>query len=384
MADIKTHYRELSFAVKMHSLIQNSSLPNDILNQISFYKECKNRIYNSVDSASNIISKPITEEYINIIKNGFKLANSIYNNKYFKFSTSDKILWLGNDTHKDNLIDVQIGNIGFSLKEDSFILENMGLYKYLNIFTNGNFEPGIHVFNDFAKEEFNNWFKITWNLLLDYLKENKSYTFLRDNSYESSIFIEDNNVIFKINNFKNIKKSTISEIPCSISTWDEFIKNTKSYTREKVFAKWISEKCSNNSSYLESKYICSNISGKNLVDYIKKNLNSNNIQRFLQIYPKEYYYAKTTDNLIAVYLVPSLNDFDNTFNIKNIEYRVPSSQLNLITTIENTKTGVELIFRNECRFSHGQFNGTPEAKMYYDKGNDLSSLYNIIISESQV
>lgn len=382
MADIKTHYRELSFAIKLHSLIHNSPISSDISDPKSFYKECQNRIDNSVDIASNILSEPINPEYLNIINNGFKLANAIYHNNHFNFKTSDKIYWVGSETQKDDLIDVQVVEFGFSLKEDSFILENMGLYKYLNIFTNGNFKRGIHVFNDFAKNEYDSWFNVTWQLLLDYLKNHKSYIFTKEGFYKSTISIENNNVILDFCNIKKPTKSKVSKIPCSISSWNEFTKNSSSPTREKAFAKWISENCSDNPEYLKSKSICSDTAGKNLVKYIKDNLQSDNIRRFLQIYPEEYYYAKTTDTFTGVYLVPSLKDFNNTYDVKDIKYSVPSSQLNLITTIENKITKEQLVFRNECRFSHGQFNGTPEAKMYYDKGNDLSLLYNVIISES--
>lgn len=59
-------------------------------------------------------------------------------------------------------------------------------------------------------------------------------------------------------------------------------------------------------------------------------------------------------------------------------YEVPGSQLNIITTFKNKSTGKILEFRNECRFSHGQFNGTPEAKMYVAKNTSLTNLYETL------
>lgn len=50
---------------------------------------------------------------------------------------------------------------------------------------------------------------------------------------------------------------------------------------------------------------------------------------------------------------------------------MPKSQLNIYTTIENIETKSKLVVRNELRYSHGQFNGTPEAKMYIDNGSLL-------------
>lgn len=275
---------------------------------------------------------------------------------------------------KNDLIDVKVGKYDFSLKENSFILDNMGLYKYLNIFTKGEFKRGIHIFNDFAKKEYNYWFNVTWKILLTYLNNNKKYCFI-NKKYTSSIFLSNNTVIL---NYNENNKFEISEIPCSIHNWDDYMNYTTSKTREKVFAKWISEICSNNYDYLNSKKLCSNKAGENLIKYIKKNLNTENIKDFLQIHDQKYYYAKTTNDSTMVFLVPSKDDFHNTYEVKNIEFSVPSSQLNIITTITNKITHKDLIFRNECRFSHGQFNGTPEAKMYYDKGNDLSLLYTLI------
>jgi hypothetical protein len=75
----------------------------------------------------------------------------------------------------------------------------------------------------------------------------------------------------------------------------------------------------------------------------------------LNVFPKQ-----------LIYKVPSSQEFANFINIKSINYSVPRSQLNIITEIENKSTGNILTLRNELRYSHGQFNGTPEAKMYYD------------------
>ena len=42
--------------------------------------------------------------------------------------------------------------------------------------------------------------------------------------------------------------------------------------------------------------------------------------------------------------------------------------------------GCKIIFRNELRYSHGQFNKTPEAKCYIDRNAcDLTTMYQRII-----
>ncbi|MBD3793835.1 MAG: hypothetical protein IE889_06695, partial [Campylobacterales bacterium] len=78
-----------------------------------------------------------------------------------------------------------------------------------------------------------------------------------------------------------------------------------------------------------------------------------------------------TNNYLEVYRVPSREEFSSKIKIVDIGWSVPKSQLNILTVIENTETQESLIFRNEMRYSHGQFNGTPEAKMYIDTGSLL-------------
>ena len=90
-----------------------------------------------------------------------------------------------------------------------------------------------------------------------------------------------------------------------------------------------------------------------------------------RIEKQEYYYAKTTNKTIEVYKIPSQSEFKTKVDITNIRSSVPKSQLNIFTTIENIKTNEKLVVRNELRYSHGQFNGTPEAKMYIDSGSLL-------------
>ena len=77
--------------------------------------------------------------------------------------------------------------------------------------------------------------------------------------------------------------------------------------------------------------------------------------------------------------VPNIQSFGNDIIIESIKGSVPDKQANILTTIKNTKTNQTLVIRNECRFSHGKFNGTPEAKMYYERGGSLDIIYERII-----
>lgn len=72
----------------------------------------------------------------------------------------------------------------------------MGLYKLINILTGIKLKRGIHVFNDFATKEYNDWFHITWSMLLKYLNE-QNYKY-QNPKYTSSIYTDNNQIIMEI------------------------------------------------------------------------------------------------------------------------------------------------------------------------------------------
>lgn len=69
-----------------------------------------------------------------IIRNGLRLGHKLVEHQLA--NPKNSIIWIGSDTQKNDPVDLYVGTTGFSLKEDSYILENMGLYKYLNLLTN--------------------------------------------------------------------------------------------------------------------------------------------------------------------------------------------------------------------------------------------------------
>lgn len=369
MADIKTHLRELGVGLAVHSRINNYDIDFNTLTPKSFFYMCKNVFSNDISVGKNILSLDhLTYDYLSIIKNSFDLGELIIN-KIPNLSTSSIYYWFGCDTQKNDPIDLQIDEFRFSLKEDSFILKNMGLYSFLNLLTNSSYKRGLHVFKTFASNEYSNWFDTTWSKLLNYLDTNGDWV-LSEKGRNSSISIENNSVKLSLNDEPSLLPRT--------SSLDDFEKLTNSRLREKVFSKWINLCISKDEDYLNSKNICSNVAGDNLVKQIQANLTLDNIAMFLQVYDFEYYYAKS-DNLSTNLLkVPSLSNFNSTFEISDIHYSIPSSQLNIETTIKNLVTKKTLTLRNECRFSHGQLNGTPEAKMYYSSDSDLSVIYECL------
>lgn len=367
MADVKTHLRELSVAIGIKSSVNSL---NTIYNPKDFFKNAEVVVKNSIKSAINIQYLNVFElEHINIINNGFKLGQKLVDLSIV--NPQHDVYWEGFDSQKNNPVDIRVGNIGVSLKEDSYILENMGLYMFLNSVTNIKHNRGLHVFKYFANAEYEMWFNYTWQTLIQFITV-KGWAYQNDR-YISRINRIQDTIVF---NFKG----EISVIPIDkIKSIDDFDYFTNSQTREKCFAKWIDQNLKNDSKYIELKMKCSNEAGQNLCDYINKNANIYGITRFLQIYDEEYYYAKSFNSKIEIFHIPSRAKFNRDVKVKKIYYSVPRSQLNIYTEIENIHSKNKLIIRNECRFSHGQLNGTPEAKMYYELGSDLSVIYNKIV-----
>lgn len=372
MADIKTNLREISVLVGISNIVNNEGL---IFDAPSFFNKASLIIpIDHHQHIQNLNLPRFNSEQLKIIENGYKLASKIVNK--FNVLSIDSLEWHGFDVYKEDPIDITVNCYGFSLKEESFILENMGLYKLVNLFTGSNFAQ-LHIFEDYALKEYKDWLRVTINLLVDYLRTHNNRWSLVDTvkgKKSEIILIEDD--IHLVYTNRGTRESSVIK---STDTLDQFKIKTNSKTREQVFSKWINNVISTNPDYLRIKKYCSETAAYRLASYLLTNLNyTDGLPRFLRIHDTEYYYAKTTDTEQTIYKVPSVTNYTNDLEIESIIGSVPSSQVNIITTIRNKKTNKRLVLRNECRFSHGQFNGTPEAKMYYERGNSLLAIYNEI------
>lgn len=146
MADIQTHLRELGVLVGIKNKINNlgytsnSITTNDFCEIIdSILPVNKHPLYNNI----RIIAFSKSER--DIIDNAFTLAKVIV--EKLNFTSLDSADWYGYESGKDEPYDIKINDKYFSLKEDSFILENMGLYKLLNCFTGSKYKRGKrHIF----------------------------------------------------------------------------------------------------------------------------------------------------------------------------------------------------------------------------------------------
>ncbi len=248
MADILTHLRELSFG---YSILNKGNLSFSETPE-SFIKFCKAGIENTNELTRRNISeasKNFSPNELSAINNGLKLGKYILE-KNIITSNSPNVKWLGNFTKSGTAADIEIDNIPFSLKEDSFILNNMGLYQLINIITDKvHYKQGLHIFEEFSPVELNNWFKVTRDRTIEMLKKESFSTLDRSNKNiklaytEELLYLFFNGIELKIHDFANCE-------------YERFKKETTGKLREKVFSKFINNVLSHDNEYLMAKKVC--------------------------------------------------------------------------------------------------------------------------------
>lgn len=377
MADLKTHLRELSFATTVGLLKNNIPFRLDELySSKQFYNYTVQVVKGDISKASNLCSVSTYESELKaIVNNGYALGKAVFENPYFKITPNSPIIWQGNDTQKEDPVDVSIDQYGFSLKENSFILENMGLYKLINCFTGSTYKRR-HIFSDYARQEYETWFDVTWSEMRAFLASHHGEWHYTDLPKQKSISISQDSPSIKMTYHRYGKLLASATLPntCSLSIFE---RKTSAKIREQVFARFIGQELKHCPAYNSAKKVCAVAATNALVEELSQNLNYDaGLARLLRFHAKEYYYAKTVAAGIEIYKVPSYKTFGSDILVKSIQSSVPDTQANILTTIENLKTGGTLTLRNECRFSHGQFNGTPEAKLYYS--GSLETIYEKI------
>ncbi len=372
MADTKTKLRELSVGVSFfYKQTQESITPR------LFLDVCTSSIGNcgelSIKDVSNNETK-FTGEESQIISNGFKLGKAI--KETFSINTTPTVSWEGFNTHSGKTTDLTINKLPFSLKEHSDILDNMGLYNLMNMIMNGHtYKRGLHVFENFAPKELETWFEITRDLLIKLGPPVFHHT---GETYTSSATIN-NDVLTLI--FQKSGKVALTSIitDFSLCDYNHFKKLTKPKTREEAFSKWIKQRVESNPKYLDSKKRCAEAAGTAIVSILSQFVGTAPPSMLRLFREDEYYYAKTTRGSVEIYQVPSNKGLIDPLVIKNIVAKIPAHQLNIYTTIENQTSGKFIEFRNELRYSHGQFNGVPEAK-FYKAGGDMTALFKLVYS----
>jgi hypothetical protein len=377
MADIKTILRELSVILGF-LLAKNNELYTDEFLKVKFFldyileyitnrEEC-NSEFKKIEQESDILT------HKNIIENGITLGKLIYQ----KLKLDGNIVWLGAKVHSKYPFDMKIGEIGISLKEDSHILKNPSFSDYLNALVQPTPKlKEVHVFRKFAPTEFNTWFNYTFKKLKE---QSENYDQNKIFNYEKSgkiFYIKKGNesLIFGVDN-KRIEigfNYIIDESSLNKRLGGDIFEHT--------ISKWIKQNLEkNDKEYERLKKLCSLKAGENLKIFIESNLNLNSkeILELLQVYDKSYYYGKA-HCVPQLYEVPGNKEY--IVKLAAIEIKVTESQLNVYFTFEisNINGSNPVKFRVESRYSHGQFKGIPEAKLYYtDDVNHLKNLYKVI------
>jgi hypothetical protein len=372
MADINTILRETSVIVGINDIHENL---NHSLSKSSYEKKAKAILFNQYNKIQEKLAGIIdfSSEQMDILGNGYLLAKIISEKLNIKKVESSS--WVA-DESPDRPFDITINGLNFSLKEDSNVLTNMGLYKLVNIITSSNFST-ISIYKDFANEQYNEWFKYTFEAFVSFLKKNlNTYEYIGA-KVKSLTKLLGEKVYFGIYSVDKLIFSSTLDI--NNLTTDTYTKYTNSKIREYTFSKWINQYFSTDSNYVNLKSKASLAAGNNLVSYLKKNYNpADNFMSLFRIYEKEYFYAKVVNGKVDLYRVPSKSEIESKLRLVLISSSVPKSQINIISEFKNTINNGVVKLRNECRFSHGQFASVPEAKLYFDRKFGPINLYEKI------
>jgi hypothetical protein len=377
VADIKTILRELSVILGYILAKYKLTFTEDTID-VKTYLDFIRRYCKNVNECNSEIQKieELNDFIIHkgIIKNGLLLGKLLYE----KLKLDGDIYWLGSNVNSIYPFDIKIGDTGISLKEDSYILKNPSFASYLNALVQPK-QPfrTVHIFRKFAPVEFTKWYSYTYKKLFEEFNIHSSneiiFSYGKRGTYITRgklglIFGDKNNKIeIKIN-------ENLDEI--------EFNSGLGGYIFEHTVSKWIKDNLEKKDiEYEKLKKKCSLKAGENLKNFVDKNLNldTNKLLEIFQIYDEPYYYGKSSGKT-HLYRVPSNKECK--IDLVDIEIKVPQSQLNVYFTfkISNNNGSNDVVFRVECRYSHGQLKGIPEAKLYYtDNVNHLQDLYKVII-----
>lgn len=164
---------------------------------------------------------------------------------------NDPIYWLGNDTQKEDPADISVERYGFSLKEESFILENMGLYKLLNCYTSSRYTRR-HIFKDYAPYEYAQWFLVTCNEMLRIVNSaDGQWQYSNPRKPKGALMtLAGNSVILDYLERRRSVAKSILPLNCSLDLYEN---NTTAKTQEEVFAKFINQCLDSNYEYTLSK-----------------------------------------------------------------------------------------------------------------------------------
>lgn len=360
MATARTEVSELSVCVGLNAIREHRSLP---LSQFSFLEAAQNycsleQCWMLNDKIRNMRQNTFSEQ----VMLGYAMAFSIADKLNYEISD---VRWNGFSVTDDSPADVYVSGIGISIKNNSNIIGNLGLSHLTKIISDNPLPRGTDIFEHFAKREYLHWFCCAIESLPHYWhSDNEDCSVCYDDRHLTIIHDTD------------IVKFNVDDIDSVPSCYDKMrkagIKPSKSLS--KAIASMMPT-----AEYIDAKSTCANKTGKAFVEYLSSNIKENGLPRLIGCRESEYWYCKGTSlRDIIINKVPSISDMQGKLRLTNIGYSVPKSQLNVLFSITNIETNRKIDMRAEARFSHGQFCGIPETKMYYANTTTPDMLYSAI------
>lgn len=369
MADAVTVLRELSFGYG----ILKQEIEDFKETPVKFLDFCQENIKNCQDLTTKSFARrklSFSEEEKEIIQEGLSLAKHVLSKDLIE-SAKPNVEWIESKIKSGSAINVIVDEIPFTLKKENFIIDDMDLYTLINIIVDEViYKRDFHIFEDYASEELDTWFKVVRDLIIEKGKQGSFQ--IKDNrgriiklSYSESV---DKLFLFFANNDEIIEEFTACD-------YKRFDASTSSKYRENVLARFLNKELCAHPDYLKYKKLCLEKAGENLVSFLKEKVQTNKsinaLYTLFKIEEKPYYFAQMSEDGAELYKIPSQEEFTKNVKITEITSLVPKAHLKIYTSIENTKTTDKLVITNKIKYPHGAFNGVPESKMSIETGSLL-------------
>lgn len=273
------------------------------------------------------------------VLNNYRLGDKIRGYYYYHRDTAiepDTVKWVGDDTTHAPA-DVVVNGEKWSLKEKSDIIKNQSAASLLNTLTNSeNYGRGFHVLNEFAPQEN---FEGLNEVISHYNKDNPDTAYAPIKDY---------------------------------SEWE-----AKPKPERKLLSRYIQSKSKSSPEFKATmENLKTRINEKAGEEFVKKIQDTSQVNAGTLIGDeKEYFYAKiNNNNKMSVGFIPDKDAVAEHVKVVDVWHQA-GPQLNIFIKYENSR-GENLVTVNEIRYSHGQFNGTPEAKMKIYEGDFVDFVDN--------
>lgn len=266
-------------------------------------------------------------------------------------------------------------DIAISLKDGSDILGTLGFAGFASRLLQCEYKNGTDFFAEYAYDDYENWFQIAWNMMLDWLYDH-DYSFSKTGKTgaEYSIWIEsDDEVTFQ--KVHNGKTQTIT-MPFETTLFDW--KGNRCGQARQAFSKWCTTYGNKTTEYIQAQVNCSRNSSIAFSHLLQTGAINEKFYDLVGWRMSEYYYAKIErqgrSGQMVLCGVPSVYNAgqyeldvqvsDNPIMSEEIEQ--PDESAPLVTqaivpfTLDNSELGLHASFQLVIRFTDGMFNSPPQ------------------------